>query len=67
MLEPHESIWNEHLGPIAIANHKVKLDRTAKKPVNSVARPAGPKARDFEKDRIHNMISTNVIEPAETE
>lgn len=67
MIKPFKSIWDAPLGHITTAAHKVVWNQPATRPIQSFSYWAGPKARNFEKNRISNMLLMNVIEPVQNE
>lgn len=49
-----ESMWDGHFGWICVANHRVKLVDGETKPVSLAPYRAGPKSREFKKNRNLN-------------
>jgi hypothetical protein len=66
MLEPHQSMWDGHLGEITATQHRIDLIPGAK-PVHSQPYRAGTRAREIEKAEIEKMLAQWVIEPATCE
>lgn len=66
VMEPLKSICDGLLDYVTSATHRVELDLPGRRPLNFVPCRAGPRARDFEKNEIENMLSMNVIEPDKT-
>lgn len=66
MLERFKSMWYGNLCHVTTTNHRDESDPRATTAVHSVVYRAGQKPRDLDKNKIHNMLSVNVIEPAQT-
>lgn len=54
------------MSQITFTTHSVQLDPPATKLTNSVLYQAGPKARDFKKNKFDNMLLINLTDPAQT-
>jgi transposase InsO family protein len=66
MLEPHQAMWDGHLGEVTATKHRIDLIPGAK-PVHSQPYRAGTRAREIEKAEIEKMLAQGVIEPATCE
>lgn len=61
MLEPITSMWDGHLNHVTVVTSRAEMDPLATRPIHAFSHRAGPKGRDFEKNKIDNMLSMNVI------
>lgn len=59
-------MWNEHLGQLNIAKHRIELSLADAKQIHYAPYRAGPKVPEFEQNDIDKMLS-RVIEPAQTD
>jgi hypothetical protein len=66
MLEPHQAMWDGHLGEVTATQHRIDLIPGAR-PVHSQPYRAGTRAREIEKAEIEKMLAQGVIEPATCE
>lgn len=67
MLESFTSMRDGRLGHTTTAIHGIVLDSPTTMQKHSITYLAGTKEREFEKNKIDNMPSINVIEKTETE
>lgn len=65
MLEKFESLWDGHLESIRAVQEGIELHKTDSQSIDSAPYRAGPKARELKKE-IDQMLSVEVIEPAQT-
>lgn len=65
MLGPLISMCDAHFGGISTVKHCISLKSLNKRPIKSVSYRAGPKAYDFEKSEIEDLLSMNVTKPAQ--
>jgi hypothetical protein len=56
MLEPHQAMWDGHLGEVTATKHQIDLIPGAK-PVHSQPYRAGTRAREIEKAVIEKMLA----------
>lgn len=61
-----ETICDGHLRLLSIAKQRIELLPNETKPIRCTAYFPGPKARNFQKFETDEMLSMNVIEPAQT-
>lgn len=66
MLEAFKSIWEELSGHMTTVTYTVELDQPVRRPVHSILYQHKPRARDYEKNKLGNMLSMNGIEPYHT-
>jgi hypothetical protein len=63
MLEPHQKMWDGHLGTVAATTHRIEVT-AGSKPVHCQPYRAGARARSAEKEEIDRMLAEQVIETA---
>jgi hypothetical protein len=66
MLEPHQAMWDGHLGEVTATQHRIDLI-PGDKPVHSQPYRAGTRAREIEKAEIEKILAQGVIKPATCE
>jgi hypothetical protein len=66
MLEPHQKMWDGHLGTVSATTHRIEVT-AGSKPVLCQPYRAGARARSAEKEEIDRMLAEQVIEPATCE
>lgn len=62
-----QSMWDEHLGKLNIANYRIELTPENIQLINSVPYRAVLKAREFQNTEFEKMRAQNVTEPDQTE
>lgn len=67
ILQPFQSMWDGHVGPINIAPHLIELTSTYIRPIHSAIYRTSTKARESEKREIDRILKENVIDPAQIE
>jgi hypothetical protein len=60
VLEPHQAMWDDHLGEVTATQHRIDLLPGAK-PVHSQPYRDGTRAREIEKEEIEKMLAQGVI------
>lgn len=67
MLEQFGSKWDGHLESIEAVQHRIKLDKTDRRPIHPAPYYAWPKAREFENQESNWMLAMDVIRPRQAE
>lgn len=67
MLAAFTFMWNELWGRISTVKYRVDLDSPTISRVHSVPYWARSRVRDFQRSEIENLITINVIQPAQTD
>lgn len=55
------------MGPIQLARHRIELTLADTSPIHATLYPAGPKARELDRNQIEKMLELRVIELFQTE
>lgn len=50
-------MWNVHLDPIKMVKHRNNIEKTNSGPIHSTLYQAGTEKREFEKQKIYQMLS----------
>lgn len=66
MLSKFKDMLDGHLVPITYVKHPVDLTSPEVRTIHAAAQRAGPRAHEFEQDKITKMLKMNIIESART-
>lgn len=67
MLSDVDSMWDGQIGGVTIAKHRMELPSRDAETTHPAPYQAGPKAHEFEKHDVDQILLTGAIEPAQTE
>lgn len=67
MLLEFQRIWNDRVGHINTAKHRIELLEPFTKPVHSTPYRAGPKTRKIEKVEIDKVLNESIFKHARME
>lgn len=65
MLMLFENMWEGHLGSINVIKHRVVLESSKDRPVNSALYQTGSRRRGLESQEIERMLAMHIIVPTQ--